>query len=102
MNHVARPATTPGPQLDPRMSEQPASLPPTPDAPKSNAASTALPRVARRLAKVDSALSWLMAYPLLTLQIPLLMLVSWGGLGASLGLNDLFWHHSPLRVGFAT
>ena len=58
-----------------------------------------LPALLRPLARVDSALAWLLAYPLLALQFLLLLLMSWGGLGASLGVEDLVWHENPLTQG---
>jgi hypothetical protein len=63
-----------------------------------------LPGWLRPLARLDGALAWLLAYPLLSLQLLLVLLVSWGGLGASLGVEDLFWHENPLTqasVGLA-
>ena len=53
-----------------------------------------LPLVLRPLAWVEGALSWLLTHPLLTLQVVMFWLIAWGGLGADLGLDDLFWHES--------
>jgi hypothetical protein len=43
---------------------------------------------------IEDCFAWLIAYPLLTLQILLFWMIAWGGLGADLGLDDLFWHES--------
>src|SRR5262245_30500317 len=59
-----------------------------------------LPTALRPLGWVEDVLAWLLAHPLLTLQIVLFWLISWGGLGADLGLDDLFWHESA-TVQFA-
>jgi hypothetical protein len=45
----------------------------------------------RFLAGIENVLAWLVAYPVLPAQMLLLILISWGGLGASLGLDHLFW-----------
>lgn len=50
--------------------------------------------LARSLGVIEAALGWLLAYPLIPLQIVLFWLVSWGRLGASLGADDLFWSES--------
>jgi hypothetical protein len=47
------------------------------------------------LAAIEAALAWLLAYPLLPLQLLLLLLIAWGGLGKSLGFEALFWHEQP-------
>ncbi|HWG43358.1 MAG TPA: hypothetical protein VN688_11285 [Gemmataceae bacterium] len=39
----------------------------------------------------ESAMGWLLRYPLLPLQILLFFLVAWGRLGYELGVEDLFW-----------
>jgi hypothetical protein len=52
------------------------------------------PLVLRPLVWVEECLAWLLAHPLLTVQIVLFWLIAWGGLGADLGLDDLFWHES--------
>ncbi len=59
-----------------------------------------LPGVLRPVGWAEDALAALLAHPLLTLQIVLFWLISWGGLGADLGLDDLFWHESA-TVQFA-
>jgi hypothetical protein len=59
-----------------------------------------LPTVLRPLGWGEDVLAGLLAHPLLTLQIVLFWLISWGGLGADLGLDDLFWHESA-TVQFA-
>jgi hypothetical protein len=48
--------------------------------------------VYRLLSSIEAVLRWLLAYPLLTAQIALMMLVSWAGLGEELGAERLFWH----------
>ncbi len=53
-----------------------------------------LPLPLRPLARVEEALSWMLAHPLLTVQIVVFWLIAWGGLGADLGLENLFWHES--------
>jgi hypothetical protein len=60
------------------------------------------PLVLRPLVWVEDCLAWLLAHPLLTVQVLLFWLIAWGGLGADLGLDDLFWHESvttQLTVG---
>jgi hypothetical protein len=52
------------------------------------------PLVLRPLAWIEEGFAWLLAHPLLTLEILLFWLIAWGGLGADLGLDDLFWHAS--------
>jgi hypothetical protein len=52
------------------------------------------PLVLRPLVWVEDGCAWLLAHPLLTLEIVLFWLIAWGGLGADLGLDDLFWHKS--------
>ena len=52
------------------------------------------PLVLRPLVWVEAGFAWLLAHPLLTLEIVLFWLIAWGGLGADLGLDDLFWHQS--------
>jgi hypothetical protein len=54
-----------------------------------------LPRRFRFLAAVEDVLIWLLSYPLLPLQLLLLMLIAWGGLGKSLGFRTLFWSEYP-------
>ncbi len=52
---------------------------------------------------IEAALRWLLAYPLLTAQILLMLLVSWAGLGQELGAERLFWHEDwwlQLGTGF--
>src|SRR5262245_5985732 len=44
----------------------------------------------------EAIFRWLLAYPLLTLQLVLLYLVAWGGLGWEVGLEHLFWHEGWL------
>src|SRR5262249_48316957 len=51
-----------------------------------------LPRRLRWLAAIEAALGWVLAYPLLLLQIVLLLFIAWGWLGKALGLQTLFWH----------
>lgn len=53
---------------------------------------TTLPTLLRPLAWLERWLIWLFSYPLLTAQVVLFWLIAWGGLGADLGLDDLFWH----------
>jgi hypothetical protein len=55
-----------------------------------------LPILLKPFAYIERILAWLLAYPVLLLQIVLLLLMSWGGLGKSLGLPDLFWHERIL------
>jgi hypothetical protein len=45
------------------------------------------------LCVVERALAWLAKHIVLPLQMLMLMLIAWGGLGASVGLDDLLWHH---------
>jgi hypothetical protein len=52
------------------------------------------PLVLRPLVWIEDGFAWLLAHPLLTLEIVLFWLIAWGGLGADLGLDDLFWHQS--------
>jgi hypothetical protein len=52
------------------------------------------PLVLRPLVWIEDGFSWLLAHPLLTLEIVVFWLIAWGGLGADLGLDDLFWHKS--------
>ncbi len=49
------------------------------------------PSPLRWLHAFESALGWLLRYPLLPLQILLFFLVAWGRLGYDLGAEDLFW-----------
>src|SRR5579872_7291055 len=54
--------------------------------------------------RVEGTLRWLIGYPLLFGQILLFILISWGVIGAELGLTDLFWHEASwiqLLVGFS-
>lgn len=46
---------------------------------------------------IESALSWVCAYPLLPLQLVLVVLVAWGRLGYGVGSDDLFWSEWPLE-----
>jgi hypothetical protein len=43
---------------------------------------------------IEDGFAWLLAHPLLPGEIILFWLIAWGGLGADLGLDDLFWHES--------
>ncbi|MCI0703703.1 MAG: DUF308 domain-containing protein [Planctomycetia bacterium] len=56
----------------------------------------------KRLAEsIEAVFRWLLAYPLLTLQLLLLYLIAWGGLGSEVGAEHLFWHENPL-IQFGT
>src|SRR6267154_1725636 len=46
------------------------------------------------LRAVETMLVWLYRYPLMLLQIVLLLLIALAGLGSDLGLEDLFWSDS--------
>jgi hypothetical protein len=73
-------------------------------APDSPAPNGRLPALLRYAGRVEQVLAWLFAYPLFPLQVLILVLISWGGLGATLGLDDLFWHEnriSQFLVGLA-
>src|ERR1051325_6947279 len=59
-------------------------------------------RVRANLEHVDHAITGALRFPLLMIQLLILMLVAWGGLGAGLGFDDLFWYHAPVSVGIAT
>jgi hypothetical protein len=50
------------------------------------------PLLLRPFAWLEGCLVRLLSYPLLSVQIVLFWLIAWGGLGADLGLDDLFWH----------
>jgi hypothetical protein len=52
------------------------------------------PLVLRPLVWIEDGFAWLLAHPLLTLEIVVFWLIAWGGLGTDLGLDDLFWHES--------
>jgi hypothetical protein len=52
---------------------------------------------------IESALRWATAYPLFLLQFLLIALIAFGGLGAELGAEHLFWHERwwyQVGVGF--
>jgi hypothetical protein len=53
-----------------------------------------LPLVLRPLVWIEDGFTLLLAHPLLTLEIVVFWLIAWGGLGADLGMDDLFWHES--------
>jgi hypothetical protein len=59
-----------------------------------------LPRPLRFFAGIEKTLAWAFAYPLLPAQMLLLILIAWGGLGASLGLDALFWEDARLTQFF--
>jgi hypothetical protein len=49
---------------------------------------------------LEAVLRWLTAYPLFLLQLVVLLLVAWGGLGEELGAEHLFWHeHCLIQLG---
>lgn len=54
----------------------------------------------RPLRAADRGLRWLFRYPLLMAQVPLLMLASWGVIGADLGVEGLFWHEDVVYQFF--
>jgi hypothetical protein len=52
---------------------------------------------------LEEVLRWLTAYPVYPLQVLLILLIAFGGLGAELGAEHLFWHEDwwyQLGVGF--
>jgi hypothetical protein len=64
-------------------------------------------KLGQRIAKggllLEALLRWLLAYPLLTAQIVLMLLISWAGLAQELGAERLFWHEEiwlQLGTGF--
>jgi hypothetical protein len=77
MSHLSPPGLTP---------------PPVPAGP--------LPQAFRLIAGVERAFAWVLAYPLLSLQILFFLLVAWAGLGKGLGLDDAFWHEDAWWQGY--
>jgi hypothetical protein len=50
-------------------------------------------RVGRAAETAERTMAWLSRHPLLPVQMLVLMLIAWGRLGVSVGLDDLLWHH---------
>jgi hypothetical protein len=69
------------------------------------AGGTKLKDAIRQLTRLEFAVVWLTSYLLFTGQIILIILIAWGMVGRSLGLENLFWPESisdQFAVGLAT
>jgi hypothetical protein len=71
----------------------------TPDLRPPPVSALGLPWFFRLCAAVERAFTWVLAYPLLSLQMLFFLLIAWAGLGRGLGLDNAFWNENPLVQG---